>query len=454
MEPNFGYVSKEGLGLWTDLYELTMMQGYIETDHNPRSTFELYFRELPDDRGYIVAAGLEQAVHYLENIEFGEGAIEYLAEQGFDDKFLNYLEEFEFTGDVRAVPEGTPVFPNEPLIEVTAPIVEAQLLETLLINQVGFQSLIASKAARMRDVVERMGDGQALVDFGSRRAHGTDAGMKAARASYIGGFAGTSNVAAGKAFGIPIFGTMAHSWIESYESEHEAFRDFVEVYGEDSILLVDTYDTVRGAERAVEVAEETGVDIRGVRLDSGDLAVLSKEVDELVGDIGVFISSGVDEYKIERFLESGGVATGFGVGTKLVTSRDAPSLDIVYKIMEVERGGEMEPVMKLSSGKVTYPGQKTVQRIEGDDGYRKDVLGLRGEDLGGRELLVDVFREGERVTEIPSLDELQTRVLENIDHLPDGCRQIRSPIEYEVQVSDRLQDTMESLEQKLLSGDQ
>lgn len=452
MEPDFGYVSREDLGLWTDLYELTMMQGYLEQDHDPRSTFELYFRELPGDRGYVVAAGLEQVVHYLENISFGEEALDYLEEQGFHDDFLDYLAGFEFTGDVRAVPEGTPVFPNEPLIQVEAPIVEAQLFETLLINQVGFQSLVASKASRMLDVVERRGSDQNLVDFGSRRAHGTDAGMKAARAAYVAGFEGTSNVAAGRRFGLPVFGTMAHSWIESYESEREAFRAFVQSYGEDSILLIDTYDTVRGARRAMDVVKELGVDVRGVRLDSGDLAALSREVEEVVEDLSIFVSSGVDEHKIQRFFSDGGLATGFGVGTKLVTSADAPSLDIVYKLMEVERGGDMEPVMKLSSGKVTYPGSKTVRRVESGGEYRRDIVGLRGEDLEGEELLVDVFRDGERVLDLPGLEEVRERTREEVGKLPEGCRRLRDPVEYEVQISEELRGTMEELRRDLEEG--
>jgi len=253
--PTFGFVSSENVPLFTDLYELRMIQGYANRDHNPRATFSLFVRDLPTNRGYMVAAGLEQAIHYLESLSFDDRALEYLSEQEFDDAFLERLADFEFTGEVRGLPEGTLVFANEPLLEVTAPILQAQLLETVLINQIGYQSLIATKASRMRDVIDRTGNDQRLVDFGSRRAHGTDAGMKAARAAYIGGFNATSNVAAGEAFGIPVSGTMAHSWVQSFDRERDAFEAFVGEYGDDSVLLIDTYDTVRGAEIAKEVAE-------------------------------------------------------------------------------------------------------------------------------------------------------------------------------------------------------
>lgn len=447
----FGEVSVGDLALFTDLYELTMMQGYLETGHNPDATFSLFFRDLPPDRGYVVTAGLEQAVHYLETLSFDEAALAYLAELDFSEDFLAYLGDFDFTGDVRALPEGTVVFPDEPLLEVTAPILEAQLFETVLINQVGFQSLVATKAARMRDAVEAHGDDQSLVDFGSRRAHGTDAGMKAARAAYLGGFDGTSNVAAGRAFDVPVFGTMAHSWVQSFPTERDAFEAFVDVYGEDSALLVDTYDTVSGAKTAIEVAEERGVDVEGVRLDSGDLVALSKEVAEIVDDAGIFVSSGMDEYEIEAFLTSGGVATGFGPGTALVTSDDAPSLDAVYKLVAVERDGELQPTMKLSAGKVTYPGQKSVRRIERDGQFERDVLALREEEADGHEQLVDVYEDGSLSYSLPTLDDCQDRTRDQIQKLPEEARALRDPGEYPVQISDGLASTTETVRDELAS---
>lgn len=450
-DKSFGFITPENLSLFTDLYELTMMQGYFKRDHNPTATFDLFVRDLPPDRGYMISAGLRQATSYLETIEFGDDVLNYLADQDFHSEFLDYLKEFSFSGSLKAIPEGNPVFPNEPLIEITAPLIEAQLFETLLINQVGFQSLIATKAARMRDVIERMGNEQTLVDFGSRRAHGTDAGLKAARASYIGGFAGSSNVAAGEQFGLPVFGTMAHSWIESFERERDAFEEFVKLYGEDSILLIDTYDTRNGARIARDVVDECTHDIRGVRIDSGDLAELSVEVNEIVDDIGVFVSSGVDEYALKDFFEQGGVATGFGVGTNLVTSSDAPKLEGVYKLMAVEENGSPRPVMKLSSGKVTFPGRKSVRRIETDNHYQHDILGIENEELPGDELLTPIYESGTRVHEQESLEDIRERTLAQLRKVPLQYRQITDPSQYDVRISDQLQEMKDELEQKLQS---
>lgn len=439
-------MTPENIALFTDLYELRMMEGYLETDHDPIATFDLFVRDLPPDRGYMLAAGLEQAIEYLQSLRFGERALEFLNELDFGESFLEYLASFEFSGEVRALPEGTLAFENEPLAEVTGPIAEVQLFETLLINQIGYQSLIATKAARMRDAVDRHGDDQSLVDFGSRRAHGVDAGMKAARAAYVGGFTGTSNVAAAEVFDIPVFGTMAHSWIQSFPTERDAFEAFLDVYGEDAVLLIDTYDTVQGAELAVDVAGETG--IAGVRLDSGDLTALSKEVAEIIEDEDVFISSGVDEFFIEEFLREGGVGDGFGPGTALVTSTDAPKVETIYKLVAVEQEGELRPTMKLSTGKATYPGPKSVRRIERDGQYRRDVLDVRagngsdGKDVQhpGEEQLVTVLEEGKVVYDLPDLDEIRERSLRHLDELPEEHRALRDPTPYEVTIGESLQE--------------
>lgn len=445
----FGFLTDDTLGLFTDRYEVTMQRGYLEAEHTPEATFSLFFRSLPADWGYVIAAGLEQAIAALQEVSFGERALTHLAEEGFPEAYLDYLSEFEFTGDVRALPEGTPVFPNEPILEVTAPIDQAQLFETLLLNQVGFQSLIATKAARMREAVERHGDDQTLVDFGSRRAHGTDAGIKAARAAYIGGVDGTSNEAAGELFDIPVFGTMAHSWIQSFPDERAAFEAFAATYGGDSVFLIDTYDTLGGADTALEVAEAHDIDVRGVRLDSGNLAELSAAVRErLPASMDVLVSSGVDEHFIRSFFADGGVADGFGPGTALTTSKDAPTLNAVYKLVAVDDDGEMQPTMKLSTGKVTYPCAKRVHRVgEGDD--RRDLLGRRDEDLPGEDLLVDVMADGEVTDEQPTLDSIRDRATQARHDLPEAVRANRDPARYPVNVSDGLADTVERVQAEL-----
>ena len=441
----FGYLTPENASLFTDLYELRMMQAYYNQDHNPPATFSLFFRDLPTNRGYMVTAGLEQAVDFIQHLSFGDRAIEFLNEQGFDPGFLSHLETFEFTGEVRALPEGTPVFANEPMLEVTAPLLQAQLLETMVINQIGFQTLIATKASRMRDVIEREGDDQRLVDFGSRRSHGTDAGIKAARAAYVGGFAGSSNTAAGELFDVPVFGTMAHSWVQSFESERDSFETFVAEHGEDSILLIDTYDTVRGAQTAQEVASEMGVDITGVRLDSGDLAALSQEVSAVTPKLDQYISSGIDEYAIQDFFDRDGIGVGFGPGTALVTSTDSPKVEGVYKLVAVEQDGEMAPTMKLSTGKVTYPGAKSVRRIEDGGEYVHDTVGLREESLQGTEQLETVIEDGELVVDLPDLEEIRQTARERRHKLPDGVRQIEDPASYPVAISDGLQEETDQL---------
>ncbi len=448
--PSFGYLSPDDIGLFTDRYELTMVRAYRESGHTPEGTFSLFFRSLPTNRGYVIAAGLEQAIAYLQDLTFGDRHLAHLRNEGFPEPFLDYLAAFEFTGDVRAVPEGTAVFPNEPLLEVTAPLDQAQLFETLLLNQLGFQSLVATKAARMRDVVRRQGDDQTLVDFGSRRAHGTDAGLKAARAAYVGGIDGTSNEAAGEQFGLPVYGTMAHSWVQSFPSERAAFETFVDVYGEDAVLLVDTYDTVAGTKTALEVVRETGIDVRGVRLDSGDLAALSTEVRAILPEeMDVFVSSGVDEFFLAEFFDEGGLADGFGPGTALTTSKDAPTLNPVYKLVAVETDGEMQPSMKLSEGKVTYPGAKSVRRFSDNAGFRRDVLAGVDEAVGGEPVLVDVVRDGEVVYEFPTLDEIRERTLDTLEKLPADVRAIERPAEYPVAISDGLVATAERVRSDL-----
>jgi nicotinate phosphoribosyltransferase len=441
-DPTFGFVTPETLVGFTDLYELTMLSGYHEAGHTPAATFTLYFRELPPDRGYLLATGIEQVLAYLQDLSVPPALIEYFREQGFPEDTLASLADLAFTGDVWAVPEGTPVFPDEPILEVTAPLPEAQLVETLLINQVGLGSLAATKAARVTEVVERHGDGQAVVDFGSRRAQGVDAGLKVARAGYVGGFAGTSNVLAGHRFGVPTVGTMAHSWVQSFPDERTAFAAFVESYGPDATLLVDTYDTLAGADLAADVAAESDVPVGGVRLDSGDLAELSREVtalfEERGADLDVFVSSGLDEYAVREFLNSGGVAAGFGVGTRFASLADAPNLDLVYKLSAVERDGDLVPTMKLSTGKTSLPGEKQVFRRTDAGTHVGDVVDVRGADGPGDPLLKPVVEDGDLIAEVPSLDAIRERARRERRRLPADVRAVESPESYSVEVGDDL----------------
>ena len=321
--------------IFTDLYELTMLQAYVEEGMEEQATFSLFTRRLPERRNYLLACGLDDVLSYLETLRFDEESLKYLASLGrFKNSFLAWLRDFRFTGDVHAIPEGTPVFANEPILEITAPIAEAQLAETFVVNQIHLQTTLASKAAR---VVTAARD-RAVVDFGARRIHGTDAAIKAARAFYIAGVAATSNVLAGKIYGLPVTGTMAHSFVQAWDDEKDAFRSFVRLYP-DTVLLVDTYDTLKGVGRVCELARELGdqFKVRAVRLDSGDLAELARRTRETLdaaglGKVEIFASSGLDEDVIDDLVTRGAPITGFGVGTKMGVSEDAPSLDIAYKL--------------------------------------------------------------------------------------------------------------------------
>jgi nicotinate phosphoribosyltransferase len=428
-------------GLLVDLYQLTMGESYVAEGIAEReATFSLFFRTLPDGWGYALAAGLESALRYLEELRFGEDDLAYLGETGlFGERFLERLRSFRFSGAVRAVPEGTAVFPVEPLLELTAPLVEAQVVETMVLNEIHLQTLVASKAARS---VEAAG-GRLLVDFALRRAHGGEAGLKVARASHLAGFDSTSNVLAGRLHGIPIAGTMAHSYVESFDDELEAFRAFARSYPDDSVLLVDTYDTLEGTRRAAVVGRELaarGHRLRGVRLDSGDLVELSRGVRAILDEAGledamVFASGGLDEYEIARLLDAGAPIGGFGVGTKMGVSADAPFLDMAYKLVELDG----RPVLKLSPGKATLPGPKQVLRAREDGLARYDVLGPAagaGDDEGGAPLLLEVMREGRTIWS-ESLAEVRARARSERESLPPEVRALEAA-SYEVRVDPAL----------------
>ena len=432
--------------LVTDLYEFTMAASYWNEGMSGEATFSLFVREYPPNRGYFVSAGLEQLIDTIEGLNFSEESIKYLSSLNkFNESFLDVLRRFRFSGMVRAIPEGRIFFCQEPLIEITAPIIEAQILETLVMNTLQTESLLATKAARCIDAA----GGRPLVDFGLRRTQGVDAGVKAARAGYLAGFAGTSNLLAGKLYDIPVFGTMAHSYIISFPSEMESFLAFVRAFPENAILLIDTYDTLHGAEKALEVARKLATEGRrliAVRLDSGDLVSLSRGVRRIFReggfpDIQIMASGSLDEYKIDRLLADGADIDAFAVGTRVVVSADAPYLDAAYKLTEYEG----RPVLKLSSGKTTWVGRKQIYRkIDEDGGMVEDVLALAGEDsCEGEPLLEEVMKDGRRVRPAKNLREIRARFAKEREKLPSPYKRMEAPPVYPVRIGPALARTQE-----------
>jgi len=436
--------------LVVDLYELTMMQAYHLHGVDGRATFDLFVRRLPPNRDFLLVAGLETVLERLEKIQFTASDLEYLNSLGhFRTAFLDLLGQLRFSGEVAAMPEGTVAFAGEPILRVTAPIIEAQLLETVIMNLMHLQTLIASKAAR----VVLAADGRDLVDFGLRRSHGTESGLFSARASWIAGFDATSNVEAGEHFGIPVTGTMAHSYVQALEDEEEAFRSFVKAYPE-TVLLVDTYDTMRGVERVIALAEELGDDfrVRAIRLDSGDLVTLAAAARERLDAAGlrrlqIFASGNLDEYGVQKIVRSGAPINAFGIGTRLATSEDAPNLDIVYKLAQLEN----RPLLKLSTAKATLPGVKQVWRNKNKDGFWfRDTVGLADEDLPGRPLLVPVMEGGRRLPAgKENLDAARDRAVDELLCLPPAMRRLETDIEpYPVSVSGKLQALRDQVSSK------
>jgi nicotinate phosphoribosyltransferase len=380
------------LGLYTDFYELTMAAAYHAEHRDEHATFDLFVRSLPPTRDFLVVCGIDTALDALDRFRFDAPAVDYLRSLAlFDESFLDRLAGLRVTGEVWAMAEGELVFAGEPLLTMSGPLIEVQLVETLLINLVGVETMVASKAAR----VTLAAAGRPFVDFSARRDHGLDAAVAAARASWVAGAVGTSLVEAGRRFGIPVSGTMAHSYVMAHPSEEAAFSRFLEHYGSDAVLLIDTYDTVEGARHAAVAMAATGITARGVRLDSGDLDRLSRDVRAVLDDAGfsgvqILASGDLDEYRVAELVVAGAPIDSFGVGTRMGTSEDAPSLGMVYKL--AEQGGQ--PRMKLSPGKHTLPGRKQVWRTDAGD-----VIGLAHEDspAGGRPLLRPVWRDGRRL---------------------------------------------------------
>jgi nicotinate phosphoribosyltransferase len=426
--------------LITDLYQLNMLQAYLEVGETDTAVFEFFVRKLPVRRGFLVAAGLEQVLDFLENLRFTPDEIDWLGKSGrFGKHLIDYLAAFRFTGDVHAMPEGTIFFPDEPILRVTAPLPQAQLVESRLMNYLHYQSMVAAKAARM----VLAAPGKLLVDFGLRRAHSGEAGLLAARASYIAGFAGTATVLADKQFGIPIFGTMAHSFIEVHDDERVAFENFARARRENLTLLIDTYDTEAAARKVVALApklEAAGITVRAVRIDSGDLAELSRKVRRILddgglADVNIFVSGGLDEDKLAALLRSGAPISGYGIGTSLVTSEDAPTLDCAYKLQEYAG----LPRRKRSTGKATWPGRKQVWRRYGADGRMSgDVLSLEDDRQQGEPLIRLVMQAGRRLAPVPTLADMRARFVHDLERLPEGLRGLTPGTPYPVEVADAL----------------
>ncbi|QSR85376.1 nicotinate phosphoribosyltransferase [Methylacidimicrobium sp. B4] len=437
--------------LLTDLYELTMLQGYVHAGMTERAVFELFVRRLPKSRNFLVAAGLEQVLAFLESARFEPEEIDWLAGQGFRPELLASLREFRFRGEVHAMPEGTVCFPEEPILRVTAPIPEAQIFESRIMNLLHFQTMIASKAARS----VLAAPGKELVDFGLRRAHGAEAGLYAARAAFLAGFSATATVLAGQRFGIPLSGTMAHSFIQAHDSEEEAFLRFAEANPERAVFLVDTYDTEEAVRKLVGLAprlRERGIRPLAVRLDSGDLGAHARHVRRILDqagltDVGIFASGNLTEERLQELIRTGAPINGFGIGTSLDTSADAPYLDCVYKLEEYAG----KPRRKRSEGKATWPGCKQVFRQCSRDGkIASDLVALEGEDHPGTPLLLPVMREGKRLAPPEPLRSARERAARSLASLPEDLRgllPVAAP--YPVRFSAKLDALRRTLERTL-----
>jgi nicotinate phosphoribosyltransferase len=436
--------------LLTDLYQLTMLQGYLQQHMEETAVFEFFVRKLPPRRGFLVAAGLEQALSYLENLRFTPSELDWIAKSGrFSTALVEYLTQFRFTGDVHAMPEGTVFFPDEPILRVTAPLPQAQLVETRLINLLHFQTLIASKAVR----AVLAAPGKELVDFGLRRAHGEEAGLLAARASYLVGFSGTATVQAGVLFGVPVYGTVAHSFIQAHEDEMEAFEHFALAQPDHVVLLLDTYDTEAAARKVVALGPrllKRGITIKGVRLDSGNLADHARRVRRILNDGGlpdvrIVASGNLDEYALQEFMAVNAPIDSFAVGTHMTTSSDASYLDCAYKLQEYAG----RACRKRSEGKATWPGRKQVYRHYGADGRMAyDMLTLSDDPQDGMALIHLVMQEGRRLAPVPVLADVRTRVGDELARLPEHSRRLQDGPPYQVRVSQALRDLAKACDER------
>ncbi|HET9695288.1 MAG TPA: nicotinate phosphoribosyltransferase [Terriglobales bacterium] len=428
--------------LLTDLYELTMSAAFLAGDFNPTASFELFVRRLPQDRGYLIAAGLQQALEWLHHARFSSEDIDFLTRHPvFRDiapGFFDYLSDLRFTGEIWAMPEGTAVFAEEPILRVTAPLIEAQIVETYLLAVITFQTMIASKAMRVVQAAEE----KSVIEMGSRRAHGPEAGILAARAAYIAGCAGTSNVEAGLRFGIPTFGTIAHSYVMALDDEAEAFESYTRLFPQNSTLLIDTYDTLAAVDKIVEKKLRP----TGVRIDSGDLAQLSRQVREKLDAAGrqstkILLSGDLDEFKIEELKSQAARVDSYGVGTALAVSNDAPALGGIYKLVELQQGSRKSYHAKFSQAKMTHPGTKQVYRFSDANGrFTRDLIACSGERVeGGDALLKPVMKDGAPVSESESLAIIRNRVRDHWERLPEPTKRFRAPKAFPVEFSAELQ---------------
>jgi nicotinate phosphoribosyltransferase len=435
--------------LLTDLYQLTMVQAYVEQGMKDTAVFEFFVRRLPAQRGFLMAAGLEQVLDFLEQLHVSQAELEWLKSTGrFSRSCLGYLGDLRFSGDVYAMQEGTVFFPNEPILRVTAPLPQAQLVETRIMNLLNFQTLIASKAARSVLVA----GGKPLIDFGLRRAHGAEAGLLAARASYLAGFAGTSTVLAGMAYDIPIYGTMAHSFVQAHTDEKAAFEHFALAQPKNAVFLIDTYDTETAAHKVVALApslQKQGITVKAVRLDSGDLADHARKVRRILDEGGlpqaqILASGNLDEYRLERLIADGAPIDSFAIGTAMTTSADAPSLDCAYKLQEYAG----RPCRKRSEGKATWPGRKQVYRQythEGRCDY--DVVTTHNDHQPGEPLLQPVMTEGRRLVPVQKLTELRERATTQLARLSNPLRSLACEHPYDVRISQPLRDLALAVDQ-------
>jgi len=449
--PESLFLSESSLGIVTDLYQLTMAAGYFDNKIRDIATFELSVRQLPENRSYLIVAGIEQSLHYLAQMKFSDDTIKFLKDlpifSHVSRNFFEYLKNFKFGGDIYTMPEGTIAFAEEPIMRITAPIIEAQIIETYLLSTINFQTLIATKASRIVHAAR----GRDVIDFGTRRAHGPQAGILAARACFIGGCKGTSNIFAAYKLGIPAMGTIAHSWVMAFENERNAFHKFYKTFPDNTNLLIDTYDTLTGAKHAATIGRK----LIGVRIDSGDLVKLSKRVRKILDNKGLrhvkIIASGdLNEERIDYLLRNDASVDSFGVGTEMVTSKDAPALGGVYKLVELEHNNKSIPKMKFSKDKITYPGKKQVYRSFDKDGnFTADVIGLEDENNKGAPLLIQAIKKGKLYYKLPSIHEIQENAINNLSRLPEPFKRLKKAKTYPVTKSNKLESKMNKIKTAL-----